>query len=198
MKKRDLLLEIKDDVINLHQSPLYTERVNSGSFPVIGEGNHDAQIMFIGEAPGAQEAKTGKPFCGSAGKILTEMLEEININREDVYITNILKDRPPHNRDPLPQEIEIYTPFLNRQINIIQPKVIVSLGRFSAQYIMNKFGLSKHIKPISTLHGNYFSTSTDYGTIKILILMHPAIVIYNRSKQKTLQEGFMILKNILQ
>ena len=79
--------------------------------------------MFIGEAPGENEAKTGRPFCGAAGKILNQLLASVKINRQDVYITNIIKDRPPGNRDPLPEEIEIYAPFLDRQIKIIQPKI---------------------------------------------------------------------------
>jgi len=90
---------------------------------VIGEGSHFSKIMFVGEAPGRNEAKTGRPFCGAAGKILDDLLGSVAIKREDVYITNIVKDRPPQNRDPLPEEIDSYGPFLDRQIEIIQPKV---------------------------------------------------------------------------
>ncbi len=192
MTKKELLKQIKDEILDLKESSLYKERVESKSFPVIGEGNHDALVMFIGEAPGAQEAKTGRPFCGSAGKILDECLETIQIKREDVYITNILKDRPPKNRDPLPEEIEIYTPFLDRQIEIINPKIIATLGRFSAEYILRKYKLEKEIKSITALHGKPI-----YGEIKILPLFHPAVAIYNRSKKDILKEGFFVLKNML-
>src|SRR3989338_8644138 len=139
--KEDLLKQIKEEVVNLKESPLYAERIENNVFPVIGEGNHDAKVMFIGEAPGKNEAATGKPFCGASGRILTELIESIGLKREDVYITNVLKDRPTDNRDPLPEEIKIYAPFLDRQIEIIQPTVIASLGRYSMAYIMERFGL---------------------------------------------------------
>src|SRR4051812_29063692 len=124
-KDRDVLLkEIEDEVMNLKSSPLYSERIKNKVFPVIGEGDNFAKIMFIGEAPGKNEAATGRPFCGAAGRILDELLASVNISRKDVYITSIVKDRPPFNRDPLPEEIESYGPFLDRQIEIIQPKFI--------------------------------------------------------------------------
>ncbi len=105
--------------------------------------------MFVGEAPGKNEALTGKPFCGAAGKILDELLATVGINRADIYITNIVKDRPPENRDPSPAEIESYGPFLDRQIEIIRPKVIATLGRYSMVYIMNRLGLGSELVPIS-------------------------------------------------
>jgi uracil-DNA glycosylase len=190
--RRELLKQIKEEVLNLENSPLYQERIKSGSFPVIGEGNHEALVMFVGEAPGATEAKTGRPFCGSAGKILDECLKAIGLKREDVYITNILKDRPPKNRDPLEEEIRIYTPFLDRQIEIIKPKIIVTLGRFSAEYILRKYKLEKEIKTITALHGKPI-----YGEIQILPLFHPAVAIYNRGKINVLKEGFFVLEKML-
>jgi len=143
----EALKKIKDEIINLKNSPLCLERIKNKVFPVIGEGDHGAKIMFIGEAPGKNEAETGRPFCGRSGKLLDEFLASINIPRESVYITNIVKDRPPKNRDPLPEEIEIYAPFLDRQIEIIKPKIIATLGRFSMQYIMNRYGLSSELLP---------------------------------------------------
>ncbi|MEK7582370.1 MAG: uracil-DNA glycosylase, partial [Patescibacteria group bacterium] len=134
-EKTELLRHIRDEVVNLTGSPLYADRVKGGVYPVIGEGNHHATIMFVGEAPGRNEAKTGRPFVGAAGKILDQLLEGVGIDRKDVYITNIVKDRPPFNRDPVPEEIEAYGPFLDRQITIIQPKVIATLGRFSMVYV---------------------------------------------------------------
>src|SRR3989344_5440166 len=115
-KKERALKAIKDEILNLTSSPLYKERIKNKYFPVIGEGNHQAKIMFIGEAPGENEAKTGRPFCGRAGKVLDNLLQSVNIERRDVYVTNIVKDSPPKNRDPLPDEIACYVPFLDRQI----------------------------------------------------------------------------------
>src|SRR3990167_8595778 len=153
MDKHELMKAIRDKVVTLEKSPLYEFRLKSKGFPVIGEGSHDAHFMFVGEAPGRNEAATGRPFCGTAGKILDELLASIDIPRTEVYITNIVKDRPPQNRDPLPSEIEIYGPFLDRQIDIIRPKVIVTLGRYSMQYIMQKFDLGFELEPISKAHG---------------------------------------------
>jgi len=124
------LRKIKDTIVNLTESPLYDYRKENGYFPVIGQGNHYAEIKFIGEAPGKNEAETGRPFCGASGRILDELLESIQLKREDVYVTNIVKDRPPNNRDPHKAELELYAPFLEQQIDIIQPKIIATLGVF--------------------------------------------------------------------
>ena len=104
-----------DRLANLKESPLYEYRKENGFQPVIGEGSLDAPVMFIGEAPGKKEAETGRPFVGASGKVLAEMLEDIGLQREDVYITNVVKDRPPDNRDPQTAEIELYAPLLRRQ-----------------------------------------------------------------------------------
>ena len=194
MDRIELLSKIKDEVLNLKESPLYRERIKNKVFPVIGEGSHHAKIMFVGEAPGKNEAKTGRPFCGASGKILDELLASVGIERKDVYITNIVKDRPPSNRDPLPEEIKIYGPYLDRQIEIIQPEVIVTLGRFSMDYIMKKFGLENQLKPIGQMHGKVFEAKTNYGKIKIAPLYHPAVAIYNRTTKDVLVKDFQILK----
>lgn len=195
--KKELMREIKDEVLNLTESPLYEYRKQNNYFPVIGEGNHNAKIMFIGEAPGLNEAKTGRPFCGSAGKILDELLENVGIKREDIYVGNILKDRPQQNRDPLPAEIKIYGPFLNRQINIIQPKVIATLGRYSMDYIMRKFELETELLPIGQMHGKVFDAKAEYGDVKIAVLYHPAVAIYNNKTKDTLKEDFKVLKKFI-
>ncbi len=187
--------QIRDEVINLKNSPLYDERINNKVFPVIGEGSHDAKIMFIGEAPGKNEAKTGRPFCGMSGRVLDELLASVNIKRGDVYITNIVKDRPPFNRDPLPEEIEIYAPFLDRQIEIIQPRVLATLGRFSMAYIMEKFGLTDSLGSIGEIHGRSFEAKAKFGNISIVPLYHPAVAIYNKNTKTTLMKDFEILKN---
>ncbi|MFA5052745.1 MAG: uracil-DNA glycosylase [Parcubacteria group bacterium] len=189
-QRTNKLKAVRDEVWNLKSSPLYEERIKNGNFAVIGEGNHHASIVFIGEAPGRNEAATGRPFCGAAGKILDELLESAGIERQSVYVTNIVKDRPPGNRDPLPEEIEIYAPFLDRQIEIIQPKVIATLGRFSMDYIMRKFGLANLIEPISRAHGREFEAEAEYGKVRILPLYHPAVAVYDRSKMEELKSDF--------
>lgn len=188
--RTELLKKIKDEVVNFKDSPLYAERIKNKNYPVIGEGNHHAKVMFIGEGPGKNEAATGRPFCGASGKILDELLESAGIKREDVYITNIIKDRPPFNRDPLPVEIEAYGPFLDRQIQIIKPKIIATLGRFSMKYIMEKFGLTDKLEAISQIHGQSFDAKTSYGKIKIIPLYHPAVAVYNANTKDTLKKDF--------
>ncbi len=197
-KERDeALKQIKDEVLVLKSSPLYAERIKNGAFPVIGEGSHFAEIMFVGEAPGRNEAKSGRPFFGAAGKILNELLDSVGIKREDVYISNIVKDRPPQNRDPLPEEIESYGPFLDRQIEIIQPKVIATLGRYSMVYIMQKFGLGAQLEPISAAHGKWYEAKASYGMVTIVPLYHPAAAIYNQHLKGTLKKDFEIMKKFL-
>jgi uracil-DNA glycosylase len=193
-ERKQALKQIKDDVLGLKSSPLYAERIKNGVFPVIGEGSHFSKIMFVGEAPGRNEAKTGRPFFGAAGKILNELLESVGVKRDDVYITNIVKDRPPQNRDPLPDEIESYGPFLDRQIDIIQPKVIATLGRYAMGYIMQKFGLASSLEPISRAHGKWYEAQAKYGKVTIIPLYHPAAAIYNQLLKDTLKKDFQIIK----
>ncbi|HBT80322.1 MAG TPA: uracil-DNA glycosylase, partial [Candidatus Yanofskybacteria bacterium] len=123
-----------------------------------------------------------------------ELLASASIDRADVYVTNIVKDRPPLNRDPLPGEIEIYGPFLDRQLEIIRPKTIATLGRFSMEYIMKRFGLESHLKPISQMHGKVFETDASYGKVRIVPLYHPAVAIYNSNTKSVLKSDFRILK----
>ena len=195
MNRTEQLKQIKNELLNFKDSPLYEYRVKNKNFPVVGEGSHYAKIMFIGEAPGKNEARTGRPFCGASGKMLDNLLESVGINREDVYITNIVKDRPPENHDPSKREIGLYSPFLDRQIEIIQPKIIATLGRFSMDYIMRHFGLENRIEPISQAHGKFYETDFSYGKVKIIPLYHPAVALYNGGMRETLKKDFQILKN---
>jgi DNA polymerase len=195
-KRNVLLQQIKDEVTNLKKSPLYKERVTNKAYPVIGEGDHFAKIMFVGEAPGKNEAETGRPFCGASGRVLDELLASVGIDRKTVYVTNVVKDRPTKNRDPLPKEIALYAPFLDRQIDIIQPKVIATLGRFSMEYIMRRFGLESKLEPISKIHGKFFEVKTSYGAVKIIPLYHPAVALYNGSTKGLLKEDFKVLKTL--
>ncbi|MSR71193.1 MAG: uracil-DNA glycosylase [Candidatus Taylorbacteria bacterium] len=193
MSKTKLMKKIHNEVMNLKKSPLYAERVKNKMYPVIGEGSNNAQIMFVGEAPGRNEAKTGKPFCGAAGKVLDALLKSVSILREEIYITNIVKDRPPFNRDPLPKEIEVYGPFLDRQIEIIKPKVIATLGRYAMNYVMKKFDLELQLEPIGKAHGKAYRTKASYGNIDIVALYHPCVAVYNPNNLYNLKKDFKIL-----
>lgn len=196
-QKFEEMKKIRDELLSFTQSPLYEYRTKNKFFPVIGEGSHDAHIMVIGEAPGKNEALTGRPFCGASGKFLDEMCQHIGLQRKDVYVTNIVKDRPEDNRDPSQTEIDLYGPFLDRQLEIIQPKVIATLGRFSMVYIMEKLGLSGEIQPISALHGKVLYGKLPYGDVALVALYHPAVALYNGSMRETLKKDFESLKEFI-
>jgi uracil-DNA glycosylase len=196
-ERSEKIEKIMEELLVFKKSPLYKYRTKNKYFPVVGEGSHTASIMFIGEAPGKTEAETAKPFGGRSGKFLDEMLASVKLNRPDVYITNIVMDRPPENRDPTPKEIELYAPFLDRQIDIIQPKVIATLGRFSTEYIMRRLGLEEKIEPISTAHGKEYKTKTSYGSVTIVPLYHPAVALYKGSNRAMLLSDFKVLKKYI-
>lgn len=192
--RTELMRVIRDELLAFTESPLYAYRTENKYHPVVGEGSHEAKIMFIGEAPGKNEAETGKPFCGASGRVLDKLLATIGLQRADTYVTNIVKDRPQENRDPLPDEIEVYGPFLDRQIDIIQPKVIATLGRFSMDYVMRRLGLADQIEPISKAHGSVYTAKASYGDVTIIPLYHPAAALYNGSMMSTLEQDFQVLK----
>lgn len=129
-------------------------------------------------------------------KNLDELLESVGIKRKDVYITNILKDRPPGNRDPQPEEIKACTPYLERQIKMINPEIICPLGRFSMRFLMEKFGLEDRIERISKIHGRLFKSKNLFQEIIIIPFYHPAVATYNSNMKKILKEDFKILKTI--
>jgi uracil-DNA glycosylase family 4 len=184
------LKKIKDEVLKCQKCSLFKTR----KFPVIGQGNHQAKIIFIGEAPGASENLTGVPFCGAAGKILDELLESIGIKKEDVYIANILKCRPPGNRNPEKKEIEDCTPYLEKQIKIINPKVICALGNFSTGFILEKYGLKDQIQGISKIHGKIFDPLVNENDLKIISFYHPAAAAYNSNMKEILKKDFEVLR----
>lgn len=184
------LKEIKSEVSNCQKCPLYKNRTN----PVFGEGNQKAKIMFVGEAPGFNEDREGRPFCGQAGKVLDELLESVGIKREEVFITNVLKCRPPNNREPRIEEIKACTPYLDRQIEIIKPKIICTLGNYSTAFIFKKYGLKNQIQGISKIHGKVFSSKTLFGSVKIIPLYHPAVATYNPNMKEILKRDFKILE----
>jgi uracil-DNA glycosylase len=193
-KNTEELKKIKDEILELKESPLYEYRTENKYFPVIGEGSHEAHIMFVGEAPGENEAKTAKPFCGRSGKLLDELLASINMDRKSVYVTNLVKDRPQDNRDPLPHEIELYGKYLERQIEILQPKIIATLGRHSMKYIFEKYGLGSVLQSVSKIHGKEFVGQASYGPVTVVALYHPAVALYNGSMKSVLIEYFKILQ----
>lgn len=197
-KRHEQMKAIRDELLAFTASPLYEYRTKNGYFPVIGEGSHTAKIVFIGEAPGENEAKTARPFCGASGRILDELLKSIEIPRQDVYITNIVKDRPPENRDPTTEEIELYAPFLDRQLAIIKPTIIATLGRFSMTYILNRLGLADQLTQISTMHGKSFTATPEWGRVQIIPLYHPAVALYQASMKQSLLEDFKVIKQILE
>lgn len=192
--KTEQLKDIRDEIWNFSESPLYEYRTKNKYYPVLGEGDHNADVIFIGEAPGKNEAEQGVPFCGASGRILDELLASINLDRSKVYVTNIVKDRPPENRDPTQEEIQLYAPFLRKQIEVIQPKVIATLGRFSMEFIFKNYGLSFELLPISKAHGVVFETEMPYGAVSVIPLYHPAVALYNASTKGELVKDFKKVK----
>lgn len=157
---------------------------------VMGDGNPDAEIVFIGEAPGKNEDLQGKPFVGAAGKFLNEMLAQAGMDRSDVYITNIVKYRPPDNRDPLPEEKAAFWPYLLKQLEIIQPKVVITLGRHSMEYFLP--GMK-----IGQIHGEPKRIQFGDHTIVIMPLFHPAAALYNGGLRQTLIDDFLKVPEVI-
>ncbi len=191
METERKMKKLEEKIRTCRKCPLGSLRRNA----VPGSGSYDAEIMFVGEAPGYWEDQKGLPFVGRAGKLLDELLGEIGLSREDVYITNIVKCRPPENRDPTEDEIKACSPYLDMQIDIIRPKVIVPLGRHSMNYIMKKFGFSP--EPISRIHGKVFEARTLFGRIIIMPMYHPAAALYKPPLKEELRSDFHRLKEIL-
>lgn len=162
---------------------------------VFGEGDEKAEIMFIGEAPGAKEDEQGRPFVGRAGQIFNELLDSIDISREDVFVANILKCRPPGNRNPLPNEIKECTLYLQSQINIVKPKIICPMGNYATQFILKHFNIKIEDKGISRIHGRVFKATNIFGIIKIIPLYHPAVATYNPDMKKVLLNDILALKD---
>jgi DNA polymerase len=159
---------------------------------VFGSGNADADLMFIGEAPGVNEDKQGVPFVGQAGRLLEKLLEEIGLRREDVFIANVLKCRPPDNRDPLPQEIENCQEYLYRQLELIEPRVVCTLGNFSTKL------LREDPQGITRLHGRAEIRRIGPRTVRLYPLFHPAAALYTPSMLATLREDFARIPELLE
>ncbi|HUC95813.1 MAG TPA: uracil-DNA glycosylase [Candidatus Saccharimonadia bacterium] len=175
---------LKKQIISDNVCP---ELANNATNLVFGSGNEDADIVFVGEAPGKNEDIAGLPFVGMAGQVLEEMLAKINLKREQIYITNIVKYRPPSNRDPLPEEKLAFLPYLKKQLSIIKPRLVITLGRHS----MNCFFPNLYI---SNVHGKI----QDLNGQKFYPIFHPAAALYNGSLRPVLEEDFLKIPNILE
>ncbi len=200
MSKQSLekLEKIAKKASKCQKCPLY-ETANRS---VPGQGMGSSGIFFIGEAPGKQEDKQGIPFCGRAGKLLDELLAEIDLEREDVFIGNVLKHRPPDNRDPESSEVEACFPYLRRQLNALKPKLVVTLGRHAMEVFLSNFSISEvHGQPkrISWQRSKFFKGHDMYSKkIVILPLYHPAVGLYRASMKDTLIKDFKKIPKVLE
>lgn len=186
--KSKLLDQIRTEIIKENVCPDLAKQATN---LVMGVGSDNADILFIGEAPGKNEDLQGEPFVGAAGKFLDEMLGMVGLDRSQVYITNIVKYRPPNNRDPLPDEKKAFWPYLVRQILVIKPKVIVTLGRHSMEYFLPE-------RRITQIHGQ--PKRINFGGEKLVImpLYHPAAALYNASLKETLIEDFQSIPKVVE
>ncbi len=179
------LEEISEEIRSCRRCPLWKFKRNY----VIGDGSENAEIMFIGEAPGKEEDEMGKPFVGNAGKLLTHLIENfVKVKRSDVYITNILKCRPPNNRDPREEEIKACFPYLLRQIEEINPDVIVCLGRFAAKTVFEHFKIP--FTTISRERGVVKQKNIGGKDVTFISTFHPAAALYRPQLRKIIEEDF--------
>lgn len=185
--KQLLLDQIKADILKDEICP---DLAKMATNLVMGDGHPSAELVFIGEAPGKNEDLQGKPFVGAAGKFLAEMLAAIGLQREQVYITNIVKYRPPNNRDPLPEEKKTFWPYLVRELAAIQPKIVATLGRHSMEYFLPG-------KRITAIHGQPKRITFGRQKLVVLPLYHPAAALYNGGLRQTLIEDFESIPQII-
>jgi DNA polymerase len=186
-QRREALVALYREVSECERCPLHATRTKA----VFGAGNADADLIFIGEAPGAEEDRQGLPFVGRAGQLLNQMLGEIGLKREDVFIANILKSRPPGNRDPQPEEIEACWPYLERQIQLIEPRVIVTLGNFATKRITGSQTGITRVRGTPQVH------AIAARTVFVFPLLHPAAALRTPSLVETLREDFAKLPGLV-
>ncbi|MFH0711581.1 MAG: uracil-DNA glycosylase [archaeon] len=163
---------------------------------VVGKGNLNAKILFVGEAPGRSEDEQGIPFCGAAGKNLDKLLANVGLSLDDVYVANILKCRPPENRDPLPDEIRAHTPWLLKQIREMKPKVVCSLGNYATKFFLAGGDVDKMNEQlgITQVHGGVRDIEIDGLKVKLIPLFHPAAIIYKRALIGAWEKDMEIVK----
>ncbi|RLG21461.1 uracil-DNA glycosylase [Candidatus Micrarchaeota archaeon] len=183
--------EIAEQILACRRCPLHQHRTR----PVPGEGPANAKLMLVGEAPGRFEDKSGKPFVGAAGKFLDELLSIAGLKRSDVFIGNVVKCRPPNNRDPLESEIKACSPWLDMQFNVIRPRLVVSLGRFSMDFFLEKFALPK--KNISEIHGQVFKVDTLMWHGYFVPMYHPAAALYRGNVKEEQINDWKILADFI-
>jgi uracil-DNA glycosylase len=166
---------------------------------VVGKGNENADILFVGEAPGRNEDEQGLPFVGAAGKNLDSLLEKVGLSLENVYVANILKCRPPENRDPLAEEIKAHTPWLLKQIEEIRPKVVCSLGNYATKFFLAGGNVEEMNKQpsITSVHGEMRDVRIGDMNFKLIPLFHPAAIIYKRSLIDEWEKDMEIVKSVL-
>ena len=164
--------------------------------PVVGDGSLDSPLVLVGEAPGRKEDEQGKPFVGSAGKLLDGLLEEAGLERSNLFITNIVKCRPPKNRQPLSKEVNACSSHLETLLGIISPRVIAPMGNSSAGHFLRMFGLKK--AKIGDIHGSVFRVEASWGDVILFPLYHPAAVLYNRTLEQELKDDFAALRRLLE
>ena len=186
-KKLKSLDQIRADILSKN---ICLDLAQEAKNLVMGHGDLNAEIVFIGEAPGKLEDEAGKPFVGASGKFLDCMLEKIGLDRTNVFITNIVKYRPPKNRDPLQKEKEDFLPFLYREIELIKPKIIVTLGRHSMEFFLPG-------RLIGEVHGMAFDVDVNGHKIQLLPLYHPAAAMYKGSLRSTLEQDFLKIKKLI-
>ncbi len=189
--REELMRELAEEVWSCRKCRLGSLRKNA----VVGEGSLEAELFLVGEAPGRVEDETGRPFVGAAGKLLDRLLADIGLEREEVYIGNILKCRPPGNRRPRADEVEACTPYLERQLEIIQPRVIAPMGNSAAGYLLKRFGYEA--PSISRVHGRCFEAEAPWGGVLLFPLYHPAAALYAKELLRILEDDFRVLGGIL-
>jgi DNA polymerase len=189
MSKQEWINMIVAEIEVCHKCKLWRHRKNV----VPGEGCVEAEVMFVGEAPGYREDIEGRPFVGVAGKLLDKLLSKIKLSRNEIYITNLIKCRPPENRDPLTSELDACTPFLDRQIELIKPRIIVPLGRHATSYILSKTGFEAG--SITKLHGKKWNVTLLDSQVTVLPAYHPAAALYNPNYIEELERDFQTIKN---
>jgi DNA polymerase len=180
--KVEELRRISEEIEACSKCPLHLTRRRA----VPGEGNPNAEVMLIGEAPGEVEDETGRPFVGAAGKLLNSLLQDIGVDRSSLYITNVVKCRPPNNRDPTDEEINACKPYLIRQIAVVRPRRIVTLGRHSTRVILGLGGL--RVSEISRVRGRVFKVAIAGVEVEVYPTYHPAAALYNPSLRGVLKE----------
>jgi DNA polymerase len=187
-ERREKLVELYKEVQRCEKCPLHETRTKV----VFGAGNADADLMFVGEAPGAEEDRQGLPFVGRAGQLLNQLLEEIGLSREEVFIANVLKNRPPGNRDPLPPEIQACEPWLWQQVGLIEPRVVCTLGNFSTKLLSgSQTGITK-VRGTPQVH------ELGGRMVYLLPLFHPAAALRTPAVKETLRADFATIPDLLQ